>query len=327
MIACCLDRFAYWKIAAYNSATMPRTKAPVTEKNTKNDILDAYRELLAEVSQGSVDDGTQVVEKQLMDAASKETVEKITTDLSQLKLSFNQTIATLNERIAEEAERLALIQKAIAIARKDLAETQQIKVRAGMLQRMIEVQKEKEEAFEKEMKTTREVWELEQKEYDERVGREREREEDAYRYGQDLAKKRNADEQEEAKRAVEREKTAEKEARAQSAKELEELRKRVALGPAELEKAVKDAVGTALAQSKHEADIAAKLVKQEYDGEIRVRQLTIDQSETTVKNQSMEIARLKQQLDEAMKQVKDIAVAVIEGPKKDAGVPLPTKQM
>ena len=300
---------------------MPRTKTPVTEKNTKNDILDAYRELLTEVTQGVVNDGGEQEEKLLVDTASKETVEKITTDLSRLKLSLNQTIAQLTERLTEEAERLALIRKAIVVAEKDLAETQQIKVRAGMLERMIALQKEKEEAFEKEMKGARESWELEQKEYDERTRRERGREEDAYRYEQDLTKKRYSDAREEENRVIEREKNADKEARAQMMKELEDLRKRVAQTPAELEKAVKDAVGMSLAQAKHEAEIATRLAKQEYDGEIRVREFTIDQLETTVKNQSVDIGRLRTQLDEAMKQVKDIAVAVIEGPKKEGAAP------
>ena len=70
---------------------MTRTKQ-LTEKNTKQEILDAYQELLSQVTVPTAEaSATEKEETTVLDAASRNTVEKITTDLTKLKV-FNQTI-------------------------------------------------------------------------------------------------------------------------------------------------------------------------------------------------------------------------------------------
>lgn len=259
-------------------------------------------------------------ERAVVDAAAKETVEKITSDLSGLKLSLNQTIAKLAERLTEEAERLATIQKAIAIAQKELEETQKIKVTAGMLQRMIEVQKQREEEFGKEVEATRRHWEEEQKEHEERVRRERAREQDEYQYHRELTKKRDQDERGEERSAFERELAAEKEVRAVQLKELEDLRRKAAQFPAELERAVKEALVKSGAEVKREAEIAAKLTKQEADSQLNLAQQKIATLEETVRRQMAEIARLNEQLAKVAEQFKEVAVSVVEGDRRESSI-------
>ncbi len=278
-------------------------RKPISEKNTKGEIVDAYRELLAEVSGGA--GPVAIEEKTVMDQASKETVAKITTDLTQLKLSLNATISDLTERLIGEAERLATLQKAIAIAQKDLEETQQVKVRAGMLQKMLDLQKAREEEFAKDVSVKRAAWDAEQKEYEEKLKRERARSEEEYAYQQQLTANRDKDEMAEKKEAT-----------AQMAKELEELRKRAGLFPAELEKAVKDAVGKAVAEVKRDSDVAAQLAKQQAESELRLAHNTNESLSATVKSQIAEIARLNSELAGATRQVKEIAIAVAEGAKR-----------
>lgn len=99
---------------------MPRM-AKVSEKSTKGEILDAYRQILAEASGG--EEMTSPEDKAAVAAASKETVEKITRDLSSLKVSLNGTITELADRLTQEAERFATIQKAIAVSQRELEET------------------------------------------------------------------------------------------------------------------------------------------------------------------------------------------------------------
>lgn len=282
-------------------ASMPR-KA-VSEKNTKGEILDEYRQLMAQVSGNP--DPVSVEEKALMDEASKETVAKITTDLTQLKLSLNSTIGDLTERVTAEAERLATLQKAITMAQKDLEETQQVKVRAGMLRKMIDLQKEKEEEFGKEMATKRAVWEREQKEFEENIKRERTRSEEEYMYQKQLKVSRDEDQREEKKEETTR-----------MVKELDDLRKRVGLFPTELEKAVKDAVNKAVTEVKRDSDVTAQLAKQQAESDTRLFQATIVSLEEIVKTQKTEIARLNSELASATRQVKEIAIAVAEGVKR-----------
>lgn len=286
---------------------MPRSSKSVTEKNTKQEILEAYQELLAEASKGGSQESFAASEERTtLKSASNETVEKITADLSKLKLSFNQTLVQLTEQLTAEAERLAVIQKAITIAQKDLEETQRIKVTAGLLYRMIEVQKQKEHEFEEEMKEKRKTWEEEQHNYEETIKRDRTRNAEEYAYEQKLQKKRDSDERE-----------AEKQVKLAVTRELEELRKKAGGVPQEIEQAVKEAVVKALADAKRDTDTKALLTKQQTDSELRLAQTTIASLEKTAASQMTEITQLKRQLDEATKQVKDIAVSVIENTRKD----------
>ncbi len=293
---------------------MPRA-AKVSEKNTKGEILDAYRQLLAEASVGELSVSPE--ETAVVSAVSKETVEKITKDLSSLKLSVTQTISELTDRLTQEAERFATIQKATVIVGKELEELHQIKVRAGMLKRMVELQKEKEDEFEKAMTAKRQAWEEEQRVFEETRKRERSRDEEEYAYQRDVVKKRDADERAQVSAAFEREIAGEKEEYAKQGKELEELRKKVTQFSAELEKAVKEAVNVAVAKEKESAEIAARMAKQQADGDLKLAQAKIASLEELVKSQVAEITRLNRELAQATSQVKEIAIAVAEGQRKE----------
>lgn len=274
---------------------MPRMKQ-VSDKNTKSEILTAYQELLSEVSVGGSPTIEQQEEKAVVTVASNKTVEKITEDLSRLKLSFAAAVNELTDRLTQEAETLATIQKAIAISKKELEETQKIKVTAGLLYRMIEAQKAREKA-----------WAEEEKAHAEELVRTRGREEEEYQYEKQLQKKRDADQKE-----------AERAAKEQMTTELNDLRKRVAAVPAETEKAVKDAVAKAVSETQSDAAVKAQFAKQQSDAERALDSAKIDALEATAKAQSQEIAALKKQLDEATRQVKDIAVSVIESKRPEA---------
>ena len=299
---------------------MPRTRKDptVSEKNTKTDILSAYHALLSEINAGSDEPFHTPEEDAVIDTATKETVEKLTSDLSNLKLTLNKTITDLTERLTGEAERFATIQRAIDIAQKDVLHIQKIKITAVTLQRMIELQKEKEALFEKEMAEKQRTWDEEQRIYEESAKRGRTRGEEEYRYEQELLKKRDADERTEEKLERERQNAQEKEAKMQMIKELEDLRKKTVGFPVETEKAVKEAVGKALTETRKDFETEKQFTSSQHESGMTVAKLKIDTLEQTVKSQLAEITRLRTQFEEATRQVKDIAVAVIEGKKEPA---------
>ena len=273
---------------------MPRTRKDptVSEKNTKTDILSAYHALLSEINAGSDEPFHTPEEDAVIDTATKETVEKLTSDLSNLKLTLNKTITDLTERLTGEAERFAT--------------------------RMIELQKEKEALFEKEMAEKQRTWDEEQRIYEESAKRGRTRGEEEYRYEQELLKKRDADERTEEKLERERQNAQEKEAKMQMIKELEDLRKKTVGFPVETEKAVKEAVGKALTETRKDFETEKQFTASQHESGMTVAKLKIDTLEQTVKSQLAEITRLRTQFEEATRQVKDIAVAVIEGKKEPA---------
>lgn len=295
-----------------------RSRKTLTERSTKNEILEAYHNLLAELGEDEVESLKDQEARTVAEAAASETVEKITTDLSSLKISLNQEITKLTEELTEEAQRLATLKRAIGIAQKELQDTQQVKIHAASLYRLIELKKQQEEALEKEMQTKRNAWEQAQQDYEQRIRRERARDEEEYSYQQSLNRKRDALELQEKRKAFEQEVTAKEEKQAALLKELEDLRIRAQQFPIDLEKAIKEAVGRKEAELKKEAATEAKLIAQRNEAQQALAQQKIDALTDLVKSQTAEITRLTQQLDEATRQVKDIAVSVIEGPRKEA---------
>lgn len=296
-----------------------KTTAKVSERSTKGEILEAYQDLLDKATDiTDTDAGKQ--DQAILDSAAKETVENVTNDLSKLRISANQTISSLTEKLTSEAERFSTLQKAIAIAKNELEEIDQIKVRAGMLKRMIELQKTETEKFEKDIAEKRAVWEEEQKAYEEQLKKQRKREEEEYDYQKTLRARRERDAFEEEKRVWEQELQENKKQRADQIAELEELRKKATSFPLEIERAVKNAVSSTLVQEKKEAQIRANFSKQESDARQQISALKISSLEQTVKAQSAEIEELKRQFEKATQQVKDIAVKVIEGAHKEPSV-------
>jgi hypothetical protein len=291
---------------------------PISEKNTKAEIIDAYQELMHQITNETPEYKQTTEEHKIVETAAKETVEKIVNDLSQLKLTTNQTIGSLTDRLTEEAEKLATLKKAITLAKKELEESQQITFKAGILQRLIATQIEEEEQFEKEIAAKRNAWAEEQKTYEDQLKKQRSREEDEYTYQRNLERKREKDNFEEEKRQFEKILAEEKASQAQKEKLLHDLQKEVDTFPAKLEKEIKQAVTQAIAQEKKDAQVQTNFAKQEAESQTKIAALKITSLETMVKTQTTEIEALKQQLQTATKHVKDIAISVVEGNRKES---------
>ena len=95
-------------------------------------------------------------------------------------------------------------------------------------------------------------------------------------------------------------------------KEFNRLKKLVEEFPTQLDKAVKQAAETAGSEEQQKAKVARDLTEKQAEGEKAVAVLKIQTLEKTVKDQAEEIKALKSQLEQATRQVKDIAVSVID---------------
>ncbi len=294
------------------------TTASVSEKSTKSEILDAYNALLASIS--GVDETNEVLieEQKLVDHAAHETVEKITQELSQLRLLANQTVSNLTERLTQEAERLASIKKAIAIVQKELEDTEKVKIKASQLYQMIALQKKTEEELALAMASQKAAWAQEQKTYEEGIKQEREREQEDYDYNKKTQRKRDIDIYEEEKQKRERQKDEERKAHDAMLKELEELRKKVAAFPVELEKEIKLKVTETIGKTQHEAHIQQTMAKQDADAKLKLAEQKIASLEAAQALLLAETKEFKQQLEKATNHIKDIAVSVVEGTKKES---------
>ncbi len=244
------------------------------------------------------------------------------TDLSHLKLNLNKTITDLTEKLTSEAERLNILRKAIGISQKELEEAEGVKLRLGMLKRLVELHVQKEIELQKEIDTAKTKWDEEKQSYEEELKRTRQRNEEEYAYQQKLLKTRDSDGREEEKLQRQRLSAIEKENTDKMIAELTDLRKKTAQYPAELEKSIKEVVGKTVAETKRDAEIVQKMSEQAAQAELSLAKLKIETLEQTTKQQSSEIERLKRELNLATQQVKDVAVAVIESRKVEM-IPAP----
>lgn len=209
-------------------------------------------------------------------------------------------------------------QRAVSSADRIVKNLQELKSYIETASAEIANQKKQREEFKAEMDKLRKEWGEEQRAH--RVKLEREDEE--YRYQLEFERKKESDEFEAetvAKRASLKEREAEI---AAMEEELTELRKRAESFPSELEAAVEAARNEAKAQAEKEAEIKHQIFSQKVEAEKKLLDQKITTLEEKVKSQAVEITSLRKVADEATRQVKDIAVKVIQG----SGAPVAANQ-
>lgn len=174
--------------------------------------------------------------------------------------------------------------------------------------------------FKKEIEETHDRWLKEQAEYekslvekrqDEELARKREAEE--HEYQKMLTRRKEEDEFNERKASWEKELLERKEEIAADKKELSELRASVANFEITLAKAVKEAESSLEKELEAKFATERKLREQEVKSEKEILSLRIESLKAENSRQAEEIENLRRGLDEAARQVKEIAVKVIEG--------------
>ncbi|MGA1868014.1 MAG: hypothetical protein ACMUJM_05635 [bacterium] len=199
----------------------------ISEKSKKNEILEAYNELLNKVkSQKPLDrqaEIAQVEKKKVVNAASQLSVEKIIKDLADIKLEIGKLFDNLEGKLVTQYKQFTELQQATEIEKKKLEELHEIKANADSLAALLLAQKEKQLSFEREMEEKKRDFEsamsekraqwqkeqeaflLAQKEKDSQIKKERQREEEEYTYNLKLTRKKDSDAYEEKKAAREKE--------------------------------------------------------------------------------------------------------------------------
>jgi hypothetical protein len=320
----------------------------LTLSNTKQEMLEAYNTVLKQLeAQRELE---LKPEKKLEEKKAKEVIqvadslssEGIAKETSNLKIETGKMLAQISDRMEEEINRYKAIQNAVALKEKELQELYEIEKSAMTLASLIESQNQKRQAFEsetvakkealnQEIETQRAEWEKEKDDYEavvkerdlaEKKRREREKEEYDYAFKreQKLAKEKFEDEKAKLEREIqlkkeqmEAELKIREKAIAEQEAELNDLRKKVAAFPKEMEAAVNKAVKEVTEKLNLEAKNRDEIQKREFAGEKNVLTTRIESLEKTVKEQSERIVKLNQQLEKAYQQVQDIAVKTIEG--------------
>jgi hypothetical protein len=320
----------------------------ITSKNSKDEILKAYTELLnrREIVQSGVTEKkaeiTKAVETAIVEKASEYTVETIIKGLADLNVNMGNALTALASQLNTEARKLSDIRQAILIESARLHEVYDIDVAANTLDILIQEHHEKQAAFdakykdsiaqlENEMLQKRNEWKKEQetylamiKETEAKHKKEREREKEEYDYSTALARKKDHDaylenksllekELRELRQKVEEQLAIREAAVAAQEQELIELKTKTAAFPTELSSALKKMEADTIARIEIQMTHAETIRIKEFETEKRLADLKISSLEEMLAKQHFQIESLTKKLEESSNQVQAIAVKAIEG--------------
>jgi len=315
--------------------------------STKQEMMEAYQGLLKQLEEKR--ETELKPEKKLEEKKAKEVVqvaealssEGVAKEISNLKIEMGKMLTQIADKLEEEVNKFNATQKAIALKEKELQELYEIEKSAMTLAALIETQNQKRQQFESEMAARKEElnqeiqnarfeWakekgdhEAEMKERDLAEKKRRDREKEEYDYSFKRQQMLTKDKFEDEKSRLEKEiqlKKAQMESElkerekviAEKEEELNDLKKKVALFPKEMEAAIGRAVKETTERLNLEAKNKEELLKKESIGERNVLTTRIESLEKTAKEQSAQIAGLTQLLEKANQKVQEIAVKALE---------------
>ena len=211
-------------------ALQPKNAKKLSTTNTKQEMLDTYNDLLAQMEDKRESDATpeqKIVEKatkQVVAVADALTADTIISEISGLKAEVGKVLTNLSDRLEQEAGRYDAVKKAIIEKEKELAEIYEIQKAASSLSALIEAQNLKKEEFEADMaerkdaltseiEETRQEWQKERaqrtadiKEQDAADAKKRAREKEEYDYNLQRERQTVKDAFEKEKASLEEEK-------------------------------------------------------------------------------------------------------------------------
>ena len=320
----------------------------LTMKSTKQEMLQTYKEVLAELeAKQEVQLKPEIVLEEKKTQEAIEVTDSLSTDgivqeITGVRLEVGKLLSEVSDRLEEEVNKYRQVKVAVKAKEKDLEEIYGIEKAALSLAALIDAQNQRRQETDAEIETMRSEltteisalraeWEDEKhstvaqiKERDAADKKQREREKEEYKYAfereQQLAREKFSDELARLEREVElrrdemeRDLVERERAIAETENELNVLRDRATAFPKELDKTVKETVADAVARVELEAQNREELLKKEFEGERNVLNTRIVGLEKSVKEQQQQLAKLTQQAEKAYVQVQDIAVKAIEG--------------
>ncbi len=315
-----------------------------TSKNTKNEILDAYNELLQELNKQSNKSTQQKIQSDnnIVQQAASQNSKDIIHQIAELKLQVTQSLEDLGKELLTEREKLACTQEAVKLQESHLKNVHDITLNTNSLEALLLSQQRKKEEFEEwissakekftlEMTDKKSLWNKEQQEHEllqkekkESQKKEWQRIEEEYQYKQKINKQQDEDQYKQKKllqereldekmKAVEAKCLLRESAILEKEQELLELRKH----KDESDKNLRDSVDSAKKQLTQELEqsfkLESSLKNKEADSEIALLKQNIKFLEAKICDQDKVVLALNTQLIESQLQSQNLAKKVIEG--------------
>jgi hypothetical protein len=306
-------------------------------KRSKAEVDKEFSKIAQEAVQGQESANPKTEElSRIRELETRQTVEGISVEcvvqkISTMSLEISKALADLSGRLVAEVERLSTVREAVGLETKELERLHKIDIAATALDQIIQDYRTQEQTLEAEISSRRAAWSEEERERDraqreleENLKKQRQRETEEYEYKKALERKKAQDKYEEDVRLQEKKNKERQEAlekswqqREAALKEKEEewmrLKKEADQFPAALKKEADAAATLAVKATEQRFEQQMLLLKKDSEAEKRLAELQIKGLQDAVGRQGAEIENLQKQLDEAKRQVQDIAVRAIEG--------------
>jgi hypothetical protein len=317
----------------------------VTNKNTKNEILDAYEGLLQEVKDNKTNKSEEQkvrTSSQLVTKSLAQNSKDIIHNIAELKLQVNQDLENLGKSLLLEKEKLNNLQQSIETQEKYLKDVYDITVNAESLEALLLAQQRKKTEFDEwiniakekftlEMSEKKTKWskeqieyELTQKEKQDFQKKEWKRQEEEHNYQQKTS--RQQDEDQYKQKQIQQERVlAEQLQKVESSclereavilakeKEFAELAEYKANVESELEKTINKATQQLQKELEYNFKTELTIKSKESESEIALLKQNIGFLENKINDQDKTISYLNKQLSESQLQSQNLAKKVIEG--------------
>ena len=312
-------------------------KAVARVKRAKTEIQEEFASIQEELQEAresadsKADDLARFKQSDVRHAVEGVTVDGVVEQISKLGLDVSRALNGVSEKLVDEVNRLAALRAAVELERQELERLHKLDVASAALDVMVQDYAKQKEQLEAEIALQRSVWEdnvqaseRERKEQEETQKKQRQRDIDEYEYKKNLERKRAQDKYDEETRQQEKKDKDRQEildkswaqreaALSEQEAELARLRKETAEFPARLQRETEQAAARAATEWQQQSGHQALLVKKEAESDRRIAEMQIKSLEDLVARQNAQIADLQKQMDEAKRQVQEIAVRAIEG--------------
>ena len=304
-----------------------RSKAEVeSEFSQIREILDQQKQERAPKEE----EFSQLREAEVKAVTQGITPESIFHRLSTMELEVSKVLSGLSTQLLTETKLLNSLREAVSVEQKELDRLHKIDIAKTALDQMVHEYEEMNARLARESEESRAQWAVDQaahekaqKQVDEELKRQRQREKEEYEYLRDVERKNEQQNLADALRTQERQNSEKQEvleknwairesALNERELELERLKKETAEFPERLKKETDRAVAEATKALQLEHKQAFVIVQKDIESQRQLAELKVKSLEDTVARQSEEIKSLSMRLDEAKKQVQEIALQAIE---------------
>lgn len=274
---------------------------------------------------------TLLQEQELINSVKDLAADDVIRKFADLNIEVAKTLTTLSEKIVVEVQILGKLRQAAELEKKEIERLHRIDVAQTALDQLIEDYHTKNEEFRQELAQQQAEMEEEAQqkqaiaqEEEEALAKSRKREAEEYEYKKNLERKKTQDKYEEEIRLRDKQNKEKQEALEKSwqqresslktqEEELATLRKTVQEYPARIQKEIDKAVAEAILRTEEKLAHEIELLKRDNDSERRIAELKIKTLEDSLLRQMAQVSSMQGQMEEAKKQVQDIAVKAIEG--------------